>query len=95
MTWHRSVRHRDGRAVEYQDDADRRVGQKLPHDIGMLQAPDLIFASTKLSRPPHVLSGCHAFQADASATTFSPDEMPGSSMARRDKASAWSAIYLL
>ena len=24
------------RAVESQDDADRRVGQKLPHDAGML-----------------------------------------------------------
>ena len=30
-------RQLDGRAVESQDDADRRVGQKLPHDAGMLR----------------------------------------------------------
>jgi len=30
-------RNRDGRALECQDDADRRVGQTLPHDAGMLR----------------------------------------------------------
>jgi len=40
---------------------------------------------TKSSRPPHVCQSDEAF----------PGWVPGSSMARRDKASAWSAIYLL
>lgn len=37
----------------------------------------------------------HGFQRYLREMTLSPDGVLGSSMARRDKTSAWSAIYLL
>jgi hypothetical protein len=72
--------------VEGRDDSDRRIGQKLPHDAGMPR---------RIGGHPGRMGGVTAFQRRVRETTFSPDDAPGSSMARRDKTSAWSAIYLL
>ena len=63
-------RQLDGRAVESQDDADRRVGQKLPHDAGMLHI-DLIFASV-VSPAPWI---CRA--VTLSALRQGDDVLPG------------------
>ena len=50
--------HHDRRVVEGRDDADRRVGQKLPHDAGVPQRIDGHLSRIKAGRVTARSNGC-------------------------------------